>query len=144
MGLLQGTSPEPQVTTGQPSPTCHSPTRSEQGWVVAGPMDSPRQSEVTNQGQGLLNQAQRKKRQPKTAIEATCSISPKSIWTTGLDINLPATFVQGPSKRPRERQGCSKDLWYGSGVHSGRQQGPVPETGTPPTQLKRTWGSQLK
>lgn len=72
------------MTTGQPSPTQHSPTKSEQGWVVTGPVHSPRQGEVTSQEQRAQAGTRESQRQ------VTCSIGPKSVQGTGLEGRLPA------------------------------------------------------
>lgn len=114
---MQGTSQELWVTTWQPSPTQYSPTKSEQGQVVTGPMDSPRQREVTSPGQGPPTELyhEQEERAIDKAVEATCSVGPKSIQETVLKATCSVT------PRSIQRQDCRQDLQCRSGVHPGSQ-----------------------
>lgn len=85
--------------------------------MVTGPTDSPRQGEVTNQGQGPPTEISQEQEERARAVEATCNVGPNSFWEAVSEAKLPAMSLQHPSKRPSQRQSCNKDWQCGSGVH---------------------------
>lgn len=126
------------MTTWQPSQTQYSPTKSEQGQVVTGPMDSPRQREVTSPGQGPpteLYQEQEERARDK-AVEATCSVGQMSIQETVSKAKLPAVSLPGPSRGRIAARACSAGLGSTQGANTA-------ETSTPPTWLRKTQGPEL-